>query len=136
MIKFTVLGLANFGGLLGFFIASHFLKVENTFVKIPSTNEKTKRELSGKKMGLGFGIFVLALAFVCFLMFGFNPYASFFSLIFVFLIVLLFSLPVVGTILLFMYGYQKNKQKTSFIAAFSLFCFIFILFIHIILIIL
>jgi hypothetical protein len=118
--KFFLFGFLNFTTLVGFFIASFVLKIDQTFVENPlPPKEKIKKHLS-KNDKIFFYLLISAItALVIFLLFV-QPYV-----IFAIFVTLLFFGPFVGVILMFVYGLCKDKQKTKFTFLFSVFYLLF-----------
>lgn len=133
LIKFALLGLCNFMSVIGFFIASFKLKIDQTFVKLPIEKkivEKKKTNALSPITWVGIGIGVLFLILVLFVSGG-----SFYPLMMLgeMLLIFLFIGPIIGIIALFVYGRRKDKQNNAFVILFSIFFIVLMIVIQIVL---
>jgi len=132
LAKFAILGLCNFMSVIGFFIASFLLKIDQTFVKLPRgkkiVDEKKANALSSMTwFGIVIGIFFIL--------------ALFSSGVFFYLLMMLgeilffffFICPIIGIIALFVYGRRKDNQKNAFVVLFSIFFIVLMIVIQIVL---
>ena len=119
--KFALLGLCNLASLLGMFIASFSLRIDQKFVENPINEKKIKSKVPIKWIGIGVGITFLILLLLSFCFFSIPSALS------VFMWSTIFIGPIVGIIAMFVYGAYKDKQKTVFVLFFSM-IFVVILF--------
>jgi hypothetical protein len=126
--KFALLGLSNFASLIGFFIASFALKIDQKFVRIPKEKKTIEKEKTNSLspitwIGIAIGIVLLFL----------SPFLTntYYLGAILFLFLLLFA-PVIVLISIFIfYGVRKDKQKTFFNILFSVFFMVFLFLIQI-----
>ncbi len=121
--KFILLGFCNFLSIFFVFVMCFVLKINEKFVEKPIKNKEVS-----KLFDIGFKIAFLVLGLISLVMFLliFVPYFGFLM----FFILSVFSL-VIG-ILMFIYGSIKNPKATFFTALFSIFFFVFLIAMNII----
>ena len=116
--RFALLGLCNFAGLIGFYAASFVLKIDQKFVQKPGEKQQpVEKKKSFNLENIKWPVIGLIAALIVIFPMLFSQY-YFFSWL---MILLIFVFPCIGTIVMFIYGYSKDKQKTRFAILFSLF---------------
>jgi len=124
LYKFTLLGLSNLTSIIGFFIASFALHIDQTFVKKPLEKKTTDTKIPKKRIGIGvllaFIILVIAASILLLPTYSYGDFLyRFHSYILSVLIAILLVGPIIGIVAAFVYGGYKDKQKTVFILLFS-----------------
>ncbi len=118
LLKFTLFGLSNFLGFIGFFLLCFYFKIDKLFLNESKNEKKFDNEVSLVKVLKWPSIFLLVLIFMgVFIIFSGS--ISIFGILL--LILVLFVLPFFGVSVIFIYGYKKDRQKTKFVLLFSLF---------------
>ncbi|MBN1280936.1 MAG: hypothetical protein JXA00_04735 [Candidatus Thermoplasmatota archaeon] len=127
LLKFMLLGLSNCLSVIGFFIISFVMKIDQTFVRTP-TEKKSQSNPPVKRIVLGVAVtYLVILLIILFLTFPGLLQGSFNGLLASILYLIVFPSPVIATIALFIYGSFKDKQKTAFVILFSILVLLFLL---------